>query len=533
MHEIELKFQIPAERLSAVRAELARLGADLSQPLILQAAYFDTADRKLAQARSALRVRREGDEWVQTLKAAGSHTMVRVEDNQPAREPASGEAIRPELGRHGAAARQALVQSLSWQPDADPIGEHCGLLQLYRTDMRRTRARWQVAPGTPHEGVVELALDEGEILAGALREPVRELEIELLSGHPQAVIEAGRAWVHRFGLWLDTQTKAHRGDRLARLAANVPPGEHHGDARALASPQATLARPARVPAGASADEAERAGLEACLAHLSANMSELASLPSGQGAEVAWEWRRGLRRLKAFADLMHQRRMAHHLAADAPAPSSRWTLEAAGLARALVRDLGHWRDDEALSWVPRQLEADGGPRVPLPPAPEPRAAELPASAADLARGREATELCLCLLTALVHPPSAEPGSPWRPLLHAHLRHQTRALRRRIRQHQRLEDEEAHRLRRRLRQVRDVIGLFAADDVPRSCSQALDAAISALGQLHDEAVARTRYEAMASSDPRAQLATGWLLGRRPASVALARRALRKWSKCASPW
>ncbi len=59
MHEIELKFQIPAERLSAVRAELARLGADLSQPLILQAAYFDTVDRKLAQARSALRVRRE------------------------------------------------------------------------------------------------------------------------------------------------------------------------------------------------------------------------------------------------------------------------------------------------------------------------------------------------------------------------------------------------------------------------------------------------------------------------------------------
>ncbi|WP_286746669.1 CYTH domain-containing protein, partial [Aquabacterium sp. UBA2148] len=88
MHEIELKFQIPAERLAAVRAELGRLGADLAAPLILQAAYFDTTDRKLAQARSALRVRREGDEWVQTLKAAGSHTMVRVEDNQPAQAPA-------------------------------------------------------------------------------------------------------------------------------------------------------------------------------------------------------------------------------------------------------------------------------------------------------------------------------------------------------------------------------------------------------------------------------------------------------------
>ena len=41
MHEIELKFQIPAERLTDVRSELARLGADLANPLILQAAYFD------------------------------------------------------------------------------------------------------------------------------------------------------------------------------------------------------------------------------------------------------------------------------------------------------------------------------------------------------------------------------------------------------------------------------------------------------------------------------------------------------------
>lgn len=516
MHEIELKFQIPAERLAAVRSELDRLGADLSAPLILQAAYFDTADRKLAQARSALRVRREGDEWVQTLKAAGSHTMVRVEDNQPAQAPQAGEAVRPDLSRHGEVARQALAQSLGWQPESDPRGERCDLVELYRTDMRRTRARLQVAEGTPHAGTVELALDEGAILAGGLQEPVRELEIELLSGHPQAVIIAGQDWVHRFGLWLDTQTKAHRGDRLARLTATAPIGE--GQA-AHPTPQVTPARPAKLHAGASLDEAWRAGLEACLAHLSANMSELATLESGEGEAVAYEWRRGLRRLKAFARLM-----AH--------TAHGWPIEAVSRANALARQLGHWRDDEALSWIPSRLQEAGGPSLPVPAAPRP--IDLPASAADLARGAAATELCLCLLTALVSPSDeGHARLPFEPWLHTHLHRQHRVLRRHIREHQRMSDEDAHRLRRRLRNLRDIVQLFHIAQVPEPFAQALDAAISALGRLQDEVVARARYQAASALDPRALFAAGWLLGRQVRTRARARRALRQWARCSAPW
>src|SRR3989344_3191644 len=468
MHEIELKFQIPAERLAAVRTELGRLGADLAAPLILQAAYFDTTDRKLAQARSALRVRREGDDWVQTLEAA-------------------------------------------------PSGERCALIELYRTDMRRTRARLKVAEGTPHAGVVELALDEGAILAGGLQEPVRELEIELLSGHPQAVILAGQDWVHRFGLWLDTQTKAHRGDRLARLAATVPTGEREG---AHAAPQVSPSQPAKGPASASLDQALRAGLETCLAHLSANMSELGTLPSGEGSEVAYEWRRGLRRLKAFARLM-----AHTAQA--------WPVEVVSRANALIRQLGHWRDDEALSWIPSQLQEAGGPSVPVPPAPRPR--DLPASAADLARSPQATELCLCLLTALVrsddhHGESRLPFEPW---LHTHLHRQHRVMRRHIREHQRLSDEDAHRLRRRLRNLRDIVQLFSVARVPSDFERTLDEAISALGRLQDETVARARYQAASALDPRALFAAGWLLGRRLHTRAQARRALRRWARCSAPW
>ena len=87
MQEIELKFQIPSQALGAVQAELAALDGGQHAPLRLRAAYFDTPERTLANARMALRVRQEGRHWVQTLKAGGSNTMMRLEDNRPAQAP--------------------------------------------------------------------------------------------------------------------------------------------------------------------------------------------------------------------------------------------------------------------------------------------------------------------------------------------------------------------------------------------------------------------------------------------------------------
>jgi len=136
MQEIELKFQIPQAALAAVQAELARLNRGQNTDLLLRAAYFDTPDRKLAAARMALRVRQEGEEWVQTLKAGGSNTMMRLEDNQPAQPPRKGQAIQADLGRHlGQPAQAALQQVLGWSPERDPSGPQVGLIELYGTDM--------------------------------------------------------------------------------------------------------------------------------------------------------------------------------------------------------------------------------------------------------------------------------------------------------------------------------------------------------------------------------------------------------------
>ena len=111
------------------------------------------------------------------------------------------------------------MRDLGWAPDQDPTGKQCGLQALYRTNMLRTRAHANIMRSEASAdslGEVELALDLGHIEAGQRQTHVRELEIELISGSPMAVIEAARRLVLEHNLWLDSQTKAHRGDQLAK-----------------------------------------------------------------------------------------------------------------------------------------------------------------------------------------------------------------------------------------------------------------------------------------------------------------------------
>ncbi|MFN9103948.1 MAG: CYTH domain-containing protein, partial [Betaproteobacteria bacterium] len=80
MNEIELKFQVPPGQATAVARAV---GTASARRVRLQAAYADTADRRLAAAGLALRLRREGRRWVQTLKGRGDGLMARPEHEVP------------------------------------------------------------------------------------------------------------------------------------------------------------------------------------------------------------------------------------------------------------------------------------------------------------------------------------------------------------------------------------------------------------------------------------------------------------------
>jgi len=197
--EIELKFRIPAGRLAAVRQAVFTHKAKV---LPLAAAYFDTPGEHLAQARVALRLRREGEQWVQTLKAQAADPLVRLEHNVDVPGPQ-----RPELdlARHaGTPAGERLHQVLQAAPGQ-------ALATRYATDIQRTLRPLRHASGA----VIELALDEGHILAGPHSLVVSELELELLSGQPAALLAVAERWARRFGLLLDTRSKSERGHLLA------------------------------------------------------------------------------------------------------------------------------------------------------------------------------------------------------------------------------------------------------------------------------------------------------------------------------
>jgi inorganic triphosphatase YgiF len=76
--EIEFKFCIPPERLAAVQAA-ARRGTHAH--IRMEARYFDTPDAALSSRGIAFRLRREGDQWVQTVKALGNGPLDREEHN--------------------------------------------------------------------------------------------------------------------------------------------------------------------------------------------------------------------------------------------------------------------------------------------------------------------------------------------------------------------------------------------------------------------------------------------------------------------
>ncbi len=250
MQEIELKCQIPAAALEAVRAQVLAAGQASGASLLtqrLQARYFDTPSRQLAQARAALRLRREGDVWVQTLKALatspGATHLHRLEHNAPVLVGVVGGELGGELGgaptdagtavsadevpalhlgRHlgtpaGAALAAALGVPLAEFEARALAGDVLGLAPTFETDIARTQATISAGePLTAHAARIELALDEGEVRAAGRIQTLSELELELCAGPVAALIAEAKTWVAQHGLWLDVRSKAERGERLAR-----------------------------------------------------------------------------------------------------------------------------------------------------------------------------------------------------------------------------------------------------------------------------------------------------------------------------
>jgi triphosphatase len=169
----------------------------------LASIYYDTPRQELRRAGIALRLRRDGGRWLQTLKAEGA--------------PHAGLAARAEW--------ELPVRGRSLEPQAFPLDEirRSTGLDLGRLSRRlrpvfetRFTRRSGLVP-LERSGKGELAIDRGSIVAGKRREPIREAELELVSGEPTALL----AYAESLELPLAYESKAERG---YRLCAGLKPG---------------------------------------------------------------------------------------------------------------------------------------------------------------------------------------------------------------------------------------------------------------------------------------------------------------------
>ncbi len=535
MHEIELKFQVPAGQRAAVDRAVA--GRTPQRRVRLQAAYFDTARRALAKAKLALRVRREGRRRVQTLKGATADGMTRLEHNVALGLGPGAAAAPPQADpalHAGTPAGDRLFAALGLGTDgadradrddggiADrtcggaPIGDP--LAVLYRSDiLRRTRLQRSAL------GSVELAFDSGSITAGDATLAVCELEIELLAGSPLAVLDAARRWLPRFGLWLDTRSKSERGDMLARGEAVAPP---------------RVAAAVDLTPQMSGDEALRRVLASCADQVIGNASQIAS--GEHTDEHVHQLRIGLRRLRTALQLFDQ--TADPATAGSPLPPVAPALAVA--AATLFRRLGAARDQVAIEAgfaadLQAALQAAGVSGA-APSAMASGAEEAPDA---VLRETASQGLLLDLLAATqaVEPVAVRSASPGdapglRDRLAARLNRWHRRAAADAKRYRKLDDAGRHRLRKHVKRLRYALE-FSAALFPRRAVRrylaALRAAQERLGAINDVVVAMEAFRRSRDTDPRAWFALGWLAARREVLMAQARPDLKKFAAAKRFW
>lgn len=518
MNEIELKFQVPPTQAAALARAVATASA---QVIRLQAAYADTTDRRLAAAGLALRLRREGRRWVQTLKGRGDGLMARPEHEVPV---AGGAALPAfDAKRHaGLPVGERLIALLA---DGAP------LQVLYRTDIRRTLRRLRSAGA-----MVELAHDRGHIEAAGQRLAVNELEFELLAGPSAALVALAGRWVVRHGLWWDVRTKSERGFRLAEGLHEVP---------------AVHAAPSAVAEGQTPGQALAAMLHGALSQVLPNAAEIAA---GTAApEHLHQLRVGLRRLRSV--LREAAPLAGVAAAEALALDRDWArpfgaLGAARDADVLAGDLAPELD--------AALAAAG-----LPPLvwPVEAVGSKPEPAAVL-RGAEVQtlllrSLALALTSAqpdLASSPADGPGpggklqaaeeaavqTAAQPFGRADAAALLQPLWKRVKRGARgisaASPEALHTLRKRAKRLRYLMEALAPLLPPKRLRRAIAAlkpALNCLGELNDLHTADARLAAHSEPTASAWFVRGLLAERRRQGLPAAQRALATVFEAPPPW
>jgi len=263
--EIELKLALPAQHAARIRKH-PLLSAIKPIRHSLHSIYFDTPGFDLMQRGIALRVRRVGYHWVQTLKAEAR--AVGALSRRPEWEMAVAGGASPDF----AVLPQAALDLLAGI-DLQKIAP------AFITEFQRTT--WQIVRG---EAQAELAVDIGKIQAGDAHQDISEIEIELKAGAPEFLFDLATQLLEQAPLYLEPRSKAERGYILCGAITPSP---------------IKVVRP-EISTQQSAGEAWNAVMQAALVQCVANVPGF--IENAHDTEYLHQLRIALRRLRTGVSL---------------------------------------------------------------------------------------------------------------------------------------------------------------------------------------------------------------------------------------
>jgi inorganic triphosphatase YgiF len=293
--EIELKLSFPPAVLRRLGAHRLVKGGARPVNRKLHTVYYDTPSLDLWRRGVALRVRRAGRRWVQTVKVGGS---VRGGLHQRTEIESEIAGPQPDLAR----IREGDLAGVFASPQ---VRGH--LQPVFITDFSRSSRTLDLGGAT----TVEASIDSGGIRSGGRVEPVNELELELKSGEASRLYDLALGLLKDVPLAIENRSKAERGFALARGESLAP----------------VKARPPTLAIDMAVDQAFTAVIWTSLAHLQANER---GMLAGEDPEYLHQMRVALRRLRSAFSVF-----APLLPAEAIAPirtELKWLGGSLGLAR---------------------------------------------------------------------------------------------------------------------------------------------------------------------------------------------------------
>lgn len=201
--EIELKLGLYPEHIARIKnAPLFR--KIKPQQHRLQSIYFDSNTFQLEHRGIALRIRRVGKQWIQTVKAesqsGGSLT------HRPEWETTVKKGGHPDFSVLPAEALELLKDI-----DLKQIAP------IFVTEFKRST--WTLKDG---DNEAEIALDVGKITVNHLQRDICEVEFELKSGSAEFLFDLAGQLLQHAPLFIESRSKAERGYLLAGVGNSKP-----------------------------------------------------------------------------------------------------------------------------------------------------------------------------------------------------------------------------------------------------------------------------------------------------------------------